>query len=170
MSVVTFRDTTERFLKGRTHWSDRHRYRFTNRMERDVWPLIGGMTVSEIEAIDVATPATFHRYTNNWQGSYEGWLPAPGAMLSRIGKTLPGLGDFYHIGQWVEPGGGLPNCIRSGFDRRLQSGFIADTTYLYPNPAHIAPPRAARPASSISRSNAAASSVCINAVPISASW
>jgi phytoene dehydrogenase-like protein len=69
-----------------------------------------------VEVIDVATPATFHRFTNNWRGSYEGWLPAPGAMLSRISKTLPGLGDFYHIGQWVEPGGGLPNCIRSGRD------------------------------------------------------
>jgi phytoene dehydrogenase-like protein len=23
-------------------------------------------------------------------------------------KTLPGLQDFYMIGQWVEPGGGVP--------------------------------------------------------------
>ena len=28
-----------------------------------------------IEEIDVATPATFHRYTHNWKGSVQGWLP-----------------------------------------------------------------------------------------------
>ncbi len=29
-------------------------------------------------------------------------------------KTLPGLENFYMIGQWVEPGGGLPTALRSG--------------------------------------------------------
>jgi phytoene dehydrogenase-like protein len=28
-------------------------------------------------------------------------------------KTLPGLDDFYMIGQWVEPGGGLPTAAMS---------------------------------------------------------
>ena len=28
-------------------------------------------------------------------------------------KELPGLNNLYMIGQWVEPGGGLPNTIRS---------------------------------------------------------
>jgi phytoene dehydrogenase-like protein len=32
-------------------------------------------------------------------------------------QTLPGLEGFYMCGQWVEPGGGLPPCVRSG--RRL---------------------------------------------------
>ena len=60
-----------------------------------------------------ATPATFNRYTNNWRGSYEGWLPGPGALMVTIKKELPGLNNLYMIGQWVEPGGGLPNTIRS---------------------------------------------------------
>lgn len=67
-----------------------------------------------VEVMDVATPATFSRYTNNWKGSYEGWLPGPGALTYKIKKELPGLKGFYMIGQWVEPGGGLPTAIGSG--------------------------------------------------------
>ncbi len=62
----------------------------------------------DVEMIDVATPATWHRYTGNWRGSFEGWLPTPRTLRLRMSKTLPGLYDFYMVGQWVQPGGGLP--------------------------------------------------------------
>lgn len=62
------------------------------------------------EAVDVATPASFIRYTNNWHGSYEGWLPTGGAFGKKFSKTVPGLGGFYMLGQWMNPGGGLPPC------------------------------------------------------------
>jgi phytoene dehydrogenase-like protein len=29
-------------------------------------------------------------------------------------KTLPGLENFYMAGQWVAPGGGVPNAAMSG--------------------------------------------------------
>jgi len=29
-------------------------------------------------------------------------------------KELPGLKNFFMIGQWVEPGGGVPNVFQSG--------------------------------------------------------
>ncbi|MBN1580321.1 MAG: NAD(P)/FAD-dependent oxidoreductase [Anaerolineae bacterium] len=70
----------------------------------------------QVEAVDVATPLTYERYTGNWQGSMEGWLPttqAGGIMGKGMDKTLPGLGNFYMIGQWVEPGGGLPPAATS---------------------------------------------------------
>jgi phytoene dehydrogenase-like protein len=67
-----------------------------------------------VEVVDVATPATFHRYTNNWKGSYEGWLPGPGALMASLSKELPGLKNFFQIGQWVMPGGGLPSGVMSG--------------------------------------------------------
>jgi phytoene dehydrogenase-like protein len=54
------------------------------------------------------------RYTNNWRGSFEGWVPTPRAITMRMKKTLPGLQKFYMIGQWVEPGGGLPTALMSG--------------------------------------------------------
>jgi len=66
-----------------------------------------------VETIDVATPMTWHRYTSNWQGSFEGWLPTPKTLTMRMNKTLPGLYDFFMVGQWVQPGGGLPPAVMS---------------------------------------------------------
>ena len=67
----------------------------------------------QVEVVDVATPLTYERYTGNWQGSMEGWLITTHTMAMQsngkaMSKTLPGLDNFYMIGQWVEPGGGLP--------------------------------------------------------------
>jgi phytoene dehydrogenase-like protein len=69
---------------------------------------------SKLEVVDVSTPSSIIRYTNNWKGSFEGWQPRPGTLLLRMDKTLPGLRNFYMIGQWVQPGGGLPPAIVSG--------------------------------------------------------
>ncbi len=70
----------------------------------------------QVEMRDVASPTTFVRYTGNWQGSFEGWQVTPDTW--RFGKlmkkTLPGLGNFYMAGHWVEPGGGLPAAAMSG--------------------------------------------------------
>ncbi|RLG52209.1 MAG: NAD(P)/FAD-dependent oxidoreductase, partial [Thermoproteota archaeon] len=41
-------------------------------------------------------------------------LPTPSTFGKRIRKTLPGLKNFYMVGQWVEPGGGLPAVALSG--------------------------------------------------------
>lgn len=70
-----------------------------------------------IEVIDVATPATFHRYTNNWKGSVQGWFPDGNLLApSPVGISLPGLANFYFCGHWSVPGGGLPVSIKSGRD------------------------------------------------------
>jgi phytoene dehydrogenase-like protein len=71
----------------------------------------------QVEAVDVATPLTYERYTGNWQGSMEGWMITTETMGMSFGKgmdkTLPGLENLYMIGQWVEPGGGLPPAATS---------------------------------------------------------
>ncbi len=67
----------------------------------------------EIEMRDVATPVTFERYTGNWKGSFEGWDMSTRTFGMRMSKRLPDLGGFYMIGQWVEPGGGLPPAVMS---------------------------------------------------------
>ncbi len=69
---------------------------------------------SQVEMRDVATPVTFHRYTGNWQGTFEGWMITPKTYSLRMSKTLPGLDNFYMTGQWVEPGGGVPLAAFSG--------------------------------------------------------
>ena len=68
----------------------------------------------QVEIVDVATPTTFERYTGNWQGSFEGWLITTKSFGMSMSKTLPGLKSFYMVGQWVEPGGGLPTSALSG--------------------------------------------------------
>jgi phytoene dehydrogenase-like protein len=67
-----------------------------------------------VEVVDVATPKTFARYTNNWLGSYEGWLPVVGAFGKRIPRKVPGVDRLRLVGQWVNPGGGLPPCAIDG--------------------------------------------------------
>lgn len=73
-----------------------------------------GNIKSTLEEVDVSTPATVIRYTNNWKGSYEGWLPNKESGVQALKKTLPGLENFYMIGQWVEVGGGVPPALLSG--------------------------------------------------------
>jgi phytoene dehydrogenase-like protein len=76
-----------------------------------------GNVKSNVEMTDVSTPATLIRYTNNWRGSFEGWLMTPKTgAFSGFSKTLPGLKNFYMIGQWVEPGGGVPSAMLSARD------------------------------------------------------
>ena len=69
---------------------------------------------AKVEMSDVATPITWERFTGNWRASFEGWLPTTKTFSMRMSKTLPGLDNFYMVGQWVEPGGGVPAVAMSG--------------------------------------------------------
>ncbi|MCK9627477.1 MAG: NAD(P)/FAD-dependent oxidoreductase [Bacteroidales bacterium] len=72
---------------------------------------------ANLEVTDVATPATYHRYTGNWQGSAQGWFPGNNLMAqSPVGIDLPGLKEFYYTGQWSMPGGGLPSVLKASHD------------------------------------------------------
>jgi phytoene dehydrogenase-like protein len=64
--------------------------------------------------VDVATPATWQRYTGNWKGSFEGFLPTGKTMARNLGFTVPGLDNFHMHGQWVAVGGGLPPAGSNG--------------------------------------------------------
>ena len=65
----------------------------------------------QVEMRDVATPLTWERYTGNWRGAYAGWMSG---SSDNISKTFPGLDNFYMAGQWVNPGGGMPQAVMSG--------------------------------------------------------
>ena len=43
-----------------------------------------------VEQIDVATPATYERYTGNWMASFEGWLPTPKTLMAKVPNTAAG--------------------------------------------------------------------------------
>ncbi len=75
---------------------------------------LGGVR-ERVEVVDVATPATFRRYTGNWKGAYEGWFPTGHLLkIPTLPRELPGLRGFHMVGQWVEPGGGLPPAALHG--------------------------------------------------------
>lgn len=75
---------------------------------------LGGIK-SSVEVIDVATPATFSRYTGNWKGSIQGWMPSTKLFSpSPVKNTLPGLKSLYMTGHWMVPGGGLPTALLTG--------------------------------------------------------
>jgi phytoene dehydrogenase-like protein len=75
-----------------------------------------GQIKENIEMIDIATPATYIRYTGNWRGSIQGWANENIFKSNPFKKQLPGLSNFYLTGQWVEPGGGVPTAFKSGRD------------------------------------------------------
>jgi phytoene dehydrogenase-like protein len=114
------------FMTPYAYWEELYRDREGYRKEKQriadavVMAIEGRFpaTAGKVEVVDVATPITYKRYTNNWQGSFEGWLLTTRnmgeSMIKGMDMTLPGLQDFYMIGQWVKPGGGLPPAAASG--------------------------------------------------------
>jgi len=58
---------------------------------------------AQVEVVDVATPATYVRYTGNWQGSPDGWYVTPDNMRTNPLRVLPGLSGLYLAGQWTAP-------------------------------------------------------------------
>jgi phytoene dehydrogenase-like protein len=73
-----------------------------------------------VDVVDIATPLTFERYTGNWKGIWEGWTMDTDDFAKTltgekpISDVLPGLGNFYMVGQWTTPGGGIPPAVTSG--------------------------------------------------------
>jgi phytoene dehydrogenase-like protein len=72
---------------------------------------------TQIEVVDVATPVTIERFTGNYHG-FQAW-GVPGAGLLEIMtqgfcKTLPGLEDFYMVGQWAMASIGISTVAIAG--------------------------------------------------------
>jgi len=112
-----------RFSGRYEHWADLRQHQpadYAQAKQRLLQEIIGILdrrferVARHLEQADLATPATFARFTGNWQGSIQGWLPTPAILGRRLPRTLPGLKDFYMAGHWVEPGGGLPSAALSG--------------------------------------------------------
>ena len=106
-----------RFFTRYEYWAqlrDERPGEYTEAKERLLRDIVGILdqrfpgVAGQLEEADLATPATFARFTGNWQGSFQGWLPTPQILGRRLPRSLPGLKNFYLAGHWVDPGGGLP--------------------------------------------------------------
>ncbi len=70
----------------------------------------------QVETFDVTTPVTVERFTHN----FHGWQPWPAKeggmkiMFRGFTKTLPGLKNFYMVGQWAGAMIGISNAALTG--------------------------------------------------------
>ncbi len=67
-----------------------------------------------IEMLDVATPATYIRYTNNWTGGQISWKATKKTFGKPTTWSIKGLNNFYMTGQWAGTSGGLVNVVMMG--------------------------------------------------------
>lgn len=70
----------------------------------------------KLTVLDVATPATYHRYCNAHRGAFMAFfLTTRSKMMAHTGR-ITGLDNFVLSGQWLQPPGGLPIAVISGKD------------------------------------------------------
>jgi phytoene dehydrogenase-like protein len=66
-----------------------------------------------IEHLELATPVTIQRDTENRAGAYVGWRYSASQALDLIPQQSP-VENLILCGQWVAPGGGVSNVMRGG--------------------------------------------------------
>jgi phytoene dehydrogenase-like protein len=72
-----------------------------------------GNIKSSLEVLDVATPATYVRFTGNWNGAIMGWTEWKFMSTRKPKKTIAGIDNFYMCGQWTGDAG-LPGAAQGG--------------------------------------------------------
>jgi phytoene dehydrogenase-like protein len=73
-----------------------------------------GNIKENVEMVDVATPASFLRYTNNWNGTICGWQDFR-LFIKKPKKQIDGLKNFFLCGQWLGEAG-ISGAMKSGRD------------------------------------------------------
>jgi phytoene dehydrogenase-like protein len=69
---------------------------------------------NNVEMIDIATPATYIRYTGNWTGGQISWKSKKETISKPIAWNIKGLKNFYMTGQWAGSSGGLNHVVMLG--------------------------------------------------------
>jgi phytoene dehydrogenase-like protein len=78
-------------------------------LERRFPELAGKLTV-----LDVATPATYNRYTGAWHGAWMAFGITPKSKSMMHSGKIKGLPNCLLAGQWLMPPGGLPCAAITG--------------------------------------------------------
>ncbi|UYP46045.1 hypothetical protein NEF87_002330 [Candidatus Lokiarchaeum ossiferum] len=74
---------------------------------------------NNIETTDVATPKTFQRYTQSWNGTFNSWHPTPKnarSMMKQRPYQLREFQNLYFAGRYIFPPGGIPPSVKTGRD------------------------------------------------------
>ena len=68
-----------------------------------------------IEVLELATPVTIERFTENRGGAYVGWRYSAEQAGALIPQRSP-VENLFLCGHWVSPGGGVSNVMRGGLN------------------------------------------------------
>lgn len=101
----------------------RNREQYNRQKDRIIEDVLAYMNVLKpgfsrsVEVTDLSTSWNILHQTGNWRAGYEGLFPlSRNGMFKSLSKTIPRLKNFFMIGQWLSPGGGLPALARHGRD------------------------------------------------------
>ncbi len=67
-----------------------------------------------ISIVDIATPLTFNKFTNAYNGAYLSHMTTPHSGRRSFEIKASGLDNLYLASQWVETLGGIPTAISQG--------------------------------------------------------
>ncbi len=121
-TVITF--AINQFQPELEEWQELVKDPEAYRQEKD---RIGKLVIQAMEArfpymagkltlLDVATPQTYQRYCNAYQGAFMGFWPTlSGKSMTHTGR-IKGLDNMVLSGQWLQPPGGLPIAVITGKD------------------------------------------------------
>jgi phytoene dehydrogenase-like protein len=73
-----------------------------------------GEIKKNVEMIDIATPASYIRYTGNWTGGQISWKATRKIFGKPTAWQIKNFTDFYMVGQWAAASGGLNNVVMMG--------------------------------------------------------
>lgn len=104
------------------YWESLYRDKAAYRAEKD---RIGATVVAGLErrfpelagkltVLDVATPATYNRYTGAWHGAWMAFGTTPKSKSMMHSGQIKGLPNCLLSGQWLMPPGGLPCALVTG--------------------------------------------------------
>lgn len=105
------------------YWNDlrkNDRQKYDHEKERIALEIIDALDMrfcnikENIEMVDVVTPATYIRYTNNWTGGQISWKGTRKTFGKSTAWQIKGLKNFYMTGQWAGVAGGLNNVVMMG--------------------------------------------------------
>jgi prolycopene isomerase len=68
---------------------------------------------------EVATPYTYYRYTDNYNGTIMGPRPGKENMQNKVASYFTGVENMLVGGQWAELGGGIPTTSRAALNTAL---------------------------------------------------
>ncbi|TFF86489.1 MAG: NAD(P)/FAD-dependent oxidoreductase [Promethearchaeota archaeon] len=92
-----------------------YKKKFGNFMVKRISDFLGIPDLDEmVEVMEVATPLTLNRYTNNRNGAFIGWEVTPEQQITnQIPQKTP-IKNLYLASAWAMPGGGVSAVIMGG--------------------------------------------------------